>query len=126
MTQLGEFLKRQLANDSPFNCGSMPADWCMLLGHPDFSAKWRAMSDIVECEAAAEAAGDSVALWSEGIGDALPVIEDTPRAGDIGVIAAHGFQSGALFTGDRWAVRAPRGLHFLSPDRVMLLKAWRP
>lgn len=39
---------------------------------------------------------------------------------------AAGLEAGAIFSGERWVLKAQRGLHFLAPDVVEVVKAWRP
>ena len=126
MTDLGGFLKGQLANGSPWNCSTLAADWCVSLGHPDFAAAWRDVTDPDECVSMPINSGGLVVLWKEGIGAALPIVEDPLQPGDIAVVAAHGLEAGAIWTGERWAMKAARGLHFIAADAVEVLKAWRP
>lgn len=122
--RLGEFLKEQCADSSPWNCSTMPADWCVLLGHPDFAWRWRNITDPGLCDAVPLSAGGLVNLWSEGIGDALPVV-DALEPGDIGVIAAHGIEAGAIWTGESWALRATRTVHWYRGD-ARVIRTWRP
>lgn len=89
----------------------------MALGHPDFVAPWR------ENDGEGMVSG-LLDLWRQGIGSGLPEAIAPYRAGDIGVIEAHGFQSGAIFTGTAWAIRIKRGHVFAS--RIAVLQAWRP
>lgn len=132
--ELGDFLKRELSNGSPWNCSTLPADWAVARGHPDFAAEWRDIVDATECEATPRAAGGLLTLWERGIGDGLPFVRaggGVPsfmwlEAGDIAVVAALGLEAGAIWTGERWAVRAARGLHFIDWRSVSVLKAWRP
>lgn len=134
--RLGGFLKRELSNGGAWNCSTLPADWCVTLGHPDFAADWRHLTDPVQCEAVPRAAGGLVVLWDAAIGATLPLTGEVggvqPRvsdleAGDIAVIAALGMEAGAIWTGKRWALRAARGLHFIQDTaHVAILKAWRP
>lgn len=122
---LGEFL-REAAAPGPWNCSTMPADWCVALGHPDFAAAWRDTTDEVECETAAVDAGGLAILWGRGIGEALPMVEPPFQAGDIGVICTCGLEAGAIYTGERWAVRTPKGVSCAAlPDDVIVV-AWRP
>lgn len=123
---LGEFLNLQRRPASAWNCSTMPADWCMALGYPDFAADWRETINPNVCDAAAADAGGLLVLWDAGIGDSLRVVADEPDAGDIAVIEAMGAQAGAIFTGDRWALRGQRVLHFLASEQVRVIKAWRP
>lgn len=121
---LGEFLLAASEDASPWNCSTFPADWCIALGHPDFAAKWRDTLEPAACEAET---GSLVEHWSEGIGDALPVVSAPYQAGDIAVVERMGFRAGAIFTGDRWAVRGDKGaLAFLRLHDAAVLKTWRP
>lgn len=125
MTSLGDFLRAEMGNGAPWNCSTLAADWCVTQGHPDFAAQWRAITDPGLCEATPAEAGGLVELWNQGIGDSLPDTTDL-LPGDIAVITAHGFDAGAIFTGERWAIRAARGLHFIAADSVGVIRAWRP
>lgn len=125
MTDLAAFLRRECANPAPWNCSTMPADWCIACGHPDFAAAWRETVEPAACEAAQSGPGGLLALWEEGIGEALPVV-DEPRAGDIAVVAAGGAEAGAIFTGERWAIRGQRTVHFIAASALTALKVWRP
>lgn len=121
---LGEFLKAQLGAAGPWNCSTMPADWCVTLGYPDFAAKWRAIVEPVECEQIA--GGDLLSLWDEGIGDGLAVASAPYQSGDIAVVQRMGLQAGAIFTGERWALQAAHGLVSAPFGDRAILKAWRP
>jgi hypothetical protein len=121
---LVDFLRASARARGPWNCSTYPADWCMALGHPDFAAPWRHLTGIAECEAIA-AGGKLLDLWSEGIAGRIPVVTD-PRAGDIGVIERAGLTAGAIYTGERWALRAERGVTFLPLPHRAVLRAWRP
>lgn len=102
----------------------MPADWCVALGHPDFAARWRDLTDPAECDAIAD--GNLLRLWEEGIGNALPLALAPYLAGDIAVIGRAGMQAGAIFTGERWAVQTERGFTALPLPDTAIVKAWRP
>ena len=123
---LGDFLKRELSSAAPWNCSTLAADWCLELGHPDFAANWRTFTNPVDCEEVQTDAGSLVALWECGIDDGLPAVDGEPQAGDIAVICVAGLEAGAIFSGERWVLKAQRGLHFLAPDVVEVVKAWRP
>jgi len=116
---LGDFLKEAGSDRSPWNCSTLAADWCMSQGYPDFASRWR---EVVgnECEAV-----DLLPLWESDIGDGLPLC-DGSQAGDIAVIRVIGFTIGAIFTGNKWAIKTPKGLFFIPTDHAILLKAWRP
>lgn len=95
-------------------------------GYPDFAAEWREVTDTAACEAIPAEAGGLLPLWERGIGDALPEASLPLCAGDIAIVAAHGLEAGAIFTGERWAMKAARGVHWIAPDAVTVVKAWRP
>lgn len=122
---LREFLRRQCATSGPWHCSTMPADWCVELGHPDFAAEWRGITDAAECETVPEAAGGLVALWDRGIGSSLPVVE-TYEPGDIAVVTVFEADKGAIFTGEHWALRGERCVHWIGAGHVTVVKAWRP
>jgi len=127
---LGEFLKEAASDRAPWNCSTLPADWCLALGHPDFAAEWREITDDAECEKITAESGGLIVLWERGIGDALPAVSPTTadalKAGDIAVIAICGNEAGAIWTDQRWAIKAARGLHFLPPENLHIAKVWRP
>lgn len=128
---LGEFLKAAGSTSGAWNCSTLPADWCIALGYPDFAAEWRGVVDEPECEATAQEAGGLVALWRRGIGEHLPALEGARsafglEAGDVAVVRAFGFEAGAIWTGRRFAIKAARGLHFAEPEGLEILAAWRP
>lgn len=125
MIDLGTFLKEQCANCSPWNCSTLAADWCVALGYPDFAWAWRDITEAGACEAAPAEGGGLVALWAAGIGDYLTVVDGPPQAGDIAVLNAQGYEAGGIFTGERWAIKAARGLHFIPDGAVKITKAWR-
>jgi len=118
---LGEFLRDHVTPAVPWNCSTLAADWCLALGHPDFAAAWREITDPIECEVTAQAG--LLALWDIGIGDRLPAVTDL-EPGDIAVVALGPIEAGAIWTGERFAIRTQRGLHFT--DSLTVLKAWRP
>lgn len=121
---LGDFLLSVAAQRGPWNCSTMPADWCCVLGYPDFAARWRDVTDVAECDAIA--AGNLLALWNEGIGASLSPAVPPYRSGDIAVIGRAGLQAGAIFTGQRWAVQSARGFTALPLPDSAIVKAWRP
>lgn len=122
---LGDFLFDAANDRGPWNCSTLAADWCVALGHPDFAAEWREVVEADACETVPRQAGGLVALWDLGIADALPVVTDL-MPGDIAVVTALGLEAGAIWTGEFWALRAARGIHFLAPHAVSVVKAWRP
>ncbi|WP_422057702.1 DUF6950 family protein [Sphingomonas sp.] len=126
MTALGEFLRNAALDRSPWNCSTMPADWCMSLGFPDFAAQWRGIVDPAECEAAPAEAGGLAILWARGIADGLDEATAPFMPGDIGVISLYGFEGGGIYTGDKWALRRPRGVVCSQIPDSAIIAAWRP
>lgn len=123
---LAEFLAAQMrAPAEAWNCCTLPADWAIERGHPDFAAAWRGVTDAGLCGTVADSAGGLVHLWDQGIGNVLPSVSDL-APGDIGVITEHRLEAGAIWTGDRWVMRTARRLLFVHPISVDLIKAWRP
>ena len=121
---LGEFLKREAGSQEPWNCSTLPADWCISLGHPDFARRWR---HIVTNKAIKRATRHGlVRLWHRGILRSMPIITAPYQTGDVAIVAAYGHEAGAIFTGQRWALRMQIGVMFVAPDQVNVLKAWRP
>jgi hypothetical protein len=120
---LGDFLLAQSGDRSSWNCSTMAADWCIALGHPDFAAKWRDVTDVAECESIAS--GNLLSLWDEGIGASLPAVTDF-MVGDIAVVGRAGLQAGAIYTGQRWALRREGGISSLPLAPAAIVKAWRP
>lgn len=104
----------------------MPADWCASLGHPDFAAAWRDIVDPALCESVPENAGGLLNLWELGIGSALPEVATPLQAGDIAIVTAFGLEAGAIWTGERWAIRGQRTMHWIAADGAVIVKAWRP
>jgi hypothetical protein len=123
---LADFLYDAPGDASPWNCSTFPADWCVALGHPDYAAAWRDITDPVECDAAAPSGDVLVQLWGSGIGDALPVVGAPYQAGDIAVVSRAGLAAGAIYTGDMWALRRAGGVSFVTLPDSAVLKAWRP
>jgi len=123
---LGEFLREAGRDAAPWNCSTMPADWCILLGHLDFAAEWRGTTRPEECEAAPARAGGLAILWDRAIRDAMPEAVAPFAIGDVGVIAVHGLEVGAIFTGDKWAARTGTGVSFVRLPDSAIAAAWRP
>lgn len=116
---LGDFLEAAAADRGPWNCSTLAADWCIKRGHPDFAAKWR------KTTGEADDVGPLVDLWREGIGNGLPEVEEL-QPGDVAVLALGPLETGAIWTGERWVIRRPKGLHFAAADQLELVAAWRP
>lgn len=125
MTDLGLFLRAACADSRPWNCSTLAADWCIAVGKPDFAAEWREIVGDAECADVPAAAGGLIALWDRGIGNALPCVS-TLLPGDIAVVRLGEYEAGAIFTGERWAIRGPRCVHFIALQTVEPLKVWRP
>lgn len=102
------------------DCCTFPADWCMLNGWPDPMADWR--DGYIDASAAEDGL---LPLFASGMfGAGIPATKDFIE-GDVGVVGILGQEAGAIFTGRRWALIAPRGLAFASLEPASVLKAWR-
>lgn len=121
---LADFLYDTPRDPRPWNCSTFPADWCIALGHFDFAEPWRHIVEPEDCERAAECG--LVSLWEVGILNAIPLASPPFLAGDIAVISKAGLEAGAIFDGERWALRTARGVAFASLPDTAVLKAWRP
>lgn len=121
--KLGDFLRQAASNRAPGNCSTLPADWCLALGFPDFAAPWR---ETTGAAADAVLAGDLLGHWDGAIGSALPVVKADFQPGDIAVVRRMIWEAGAIFTGQRWAFRRARGLAFAPLPDDAIVKAWRP
>jgi hypothetical protein len=102
------------------DCCTFPCDWAVLNGWPDPMVGWR--GGYVD---AAPAHDGLFAIFSAGwdgagIPRTVEVIE-----GDVGVVTIFGHEAGAIFTGRRWALVAPRGMAFASADPSIVSAAWR-
>lgn len=121
---LAEFLRQQAGNCEPWHCSTLPADWCVALGDPDPAAEWRHLSGVDEC--AAEAAAGLVPLWERGVNGRYPEAVAPYQPGDIAVVSLAGTETGAIYTGERWAVRTDAGISTVPLRDRSILKAWRP
>lgn len=130
MSALGDYLQAQSRlswRAGVRDCCTFPADWVRSQGRGDPMAQWRGLYRTDEEAACLIArAGGLVQLWNRGLGaiGARPIAQACE--GDVGVIVAVGAslqpeEIGAVFTGRRWAFRAPAGLCFASAEVV---KAW--
>jgi hypothetical protein len=123
---LGDFLLAAAKSNGQWHCSTLAADWCIVLGYPDFAAQWRHVSEPSECERHPYEAGGLVNLWDQGIGSSLPLASKPYLAGDIGVVARCGIEAGAIYTGERWALQNADGLTSLALPDAAVRKAWRP
>ena len=132
MNALGEYLKRavrQRWEPGKVDCCTFPGDWACTWGLGDPVAEWRGR---YRSDASAirfiNRAGGLLNLWQRGLESIGLYGVNDPVAGDVGVVFAIGMtgqreQVGAIYTGDRWAFRAPAGLIF-APAEV--LRVWGP
>jgi hypothetical protein len=123
---VGEFLQRQLARHDPWNCSTLVADWLIECGYPDYAERYRDLTDPAECEAIAAAHGGLGTLWESLFQGVVPWAEAPWQAGDVGVVTLGGFEAGAVFSGERWALRQSHGLVFAGCDQVAVARGWRP
>lgn len=120
---LGEYLiaaSRKKHVYGAWDCCVFPADWIVANGWPDPMAEWR--GGYVDASAADDGLVPLAASGLAGVG--MPFTA-APILGDVGVISVLGQEAGAIFTGRRWALVAPRGLAFISADPAIVVRAWR-
>lgn len=129
---------------SRYDCCTFPADWAIARGHPDPMRAWRRLyTSEAEAEAIIFDGGGLATLFAIGMWEAgVPEIDPFPRLGvgnlgphkipgdlregDIGVLEIAGDGAGAIYTGKRWALAAPRGIVCASIERECVLRVWRP
>ncbi len=131
MTALGDFLREGGARRreiGEWDCATYPAAWAIACGYPDPLARWRgAYATEDEARQLMTDCGGLVEMYAAGIADAgIPETTAPYEAGDIGVIRLIGEQAGAIYTGERWALCAERGMTFAKLDDACVLRAWRP
>lgn len=129
---LGEYLRAACAKPwktGVEDCCTFPAGWALTWGRGDPMAEWRGRYSTDEEAATLIAdAGRLVELWQRGLASIDVWGVNEPIAGDVGVIVALGMDRqpehvGAIWTGRRWAFRAPAGVCFASADVV---RVWGP
>lgn len=120
---LGEYLTNAARKKhvySVHDCCTFPADWAVLNGWPDPMADWRA--GYID---ASPAHDGLLSLFTTGMdGAGIPRTTDAVE-GDVGVINVFGHEAGAVFTGKRWALVAPRGMAFTTADPSIVQRIWR-
>lgn len=102
------------------DCCTFPCDWAVLNGWPDPMASWR--GGYVDD---APARGGLLEIFAAGMDGAGLSRADAPEPGDIGLLRIFGHEGGAVFTGQRWALIAPRGLAFASTQLANSQAVWR-
>lgn len=129
MIDLGQYLlslgglRRQAG---VFDCCTLPADWAVANGFADPMAYWRGAYDSEEgARSFIDDAGGLAILFDAGMGYAnIDPRHGDPIAGDIGVLIIGSEEAGAIFTGQRWAIVATRGLGFASIDPDCIIRKW--
>ncbi|SMD05656.1 hypothetical protein SAMN06272759_1309 [Novosphingobium sp. B1] len=102
------------------DCCTFPCDWVVLNGWPDPMASWR--GGYVDDAPARGGLLDIFARGMDGVG--LPRTQNLME-GDVGVLTLLGQEAGAIFTGRRWALVAPRGMAFTTANPSIVIAAWR-
>jgi len=130
MIALGEYLRTVAARRrkaGEWDCAAFPCDWAQANGFPDPMAAWRGRySTEGEALDLIAEAGGLAELFAEGMeGAGLAPVDGEFRPGDIGVVQLLGEQAGAVYTGERWALVADRGLAFATVGRKHIVRAWR-
>ena len=120
---LGEYLSQAARRKHVYgvhDCVTFPCDWAVLRGWPDPMATWR--GGYVDASPAHDGLLDIFAAGFDGAG--IPRTSDVIE-GDVGLIRIFGHEAGAIFTGLRWALVAPRGMAFTMIDPSAVVMAWR-
>jgi hypothetical protein len=60
------------------------------------------------------------------LGGNLPWADAPWAVGDIAVVSMGSYEAGAIFTGERWAMRQSHGLVFARPALLTVKRGWRP
>jgi hypothetical protein len=124
---LGEYLRAACAqrwDTGVTDCCTLAGDWALTWGRGDPMAEWRGRySTDEEAVALIAEAGGLVELWQRGLAAIDVWGVNDPEPGDAGVIVALGMDNqpehvGAIWTGRRWAFRAPAGVFFASAEVV--------
>lgn len=127
--KLSEYIKslgRARRIDGEHDCCTFPANWAVFLGYQDPMKAWR-FSYSTENEAMdiIHEAGGLVKLFSDGMKSAnISPRYGEPLYGDIGVIKIGEHEAGAIFSGQRWAIVAERGIAFVSIDPDYISAIW--
>jgi len=120
---LGEYLSQAARRKHTYgthDCVTLPCDWAIMNGWPDPMAVWR--GGYIDDAPARDGLLDIFTAGFDGAG--IPRTDD-PREGDVGLITVFGHEAGAIFTGRRWALVAPRGLAFAMANPAIVARAWR-
>ena len=129
MTELGAFLHaagNRRREPGVWDCACMPADWARANGYPDpMAARRGGYSTDDEAHAFIAEAGGLVALFDDYlVRVGIFRREGPPQPGDIGALSIAGVEGGAIFTGERWALVAERGLVFTRANDDMVMAVW--
>jgi hypothetical protein len=123
---LMDFLEAQLCRADPWNCSTLVADWLIASGYPDYATEFRDITDPSECDEVARRHGGLGSLWESLFKGAVPWASDPWEPGDIAVVMLADHEAGAIWTGERWALRLTHGLVFAAPELLTVARAWRP
>lgn len=128
MVDLGKWL---LANnhrprvEGAWDCATMPGDWVIAAGYTDPIAKWRGWDTEEGAQAIIEEAGGLVPLFDEGLFSVgIGRRYGHAEVGDIAVLRIEGHEAGAIWTGQRFAIVAKRGIAYCSIDPDFVIAFW--
>lgn len=109
-----------------WDCCAMPAQWALDNGWPDPMAHWRGAYDTEKGALdLIRDAGGLTELFRCGMASAgIPERTGCLETGDIGVITISGHEAGAIFTGNRWAFVAERGIGCASLHPDFIVAVW--
>lgn len=130
---LGEFLREggsRKREANVWDCSTFPSLWAVACGHADPMRDWYgAYSTEEEAEAFIYEAGGLLPLFAKGF-DGAGVPRKKKGApllpGDVGVLNFLDLESGAVYTGKKWAFVADKGLAFIDFPESKIEAVWRP
>lgn len=118
---LGEYLRAACGTPwitGKHDCCTLAGDWAITWARGDPMAEWRGKySTDQEALRLIVKAGGLLMLWQRALTSIGVATVGESRAGDVGVVRAFGEDGkvthvGAIWTGQRWAFRASRGMNF--------------
>lgn len=132
MSALGAYLRAACGQPwraGVYDCCTLPGDWALSWGRGDPMAEWRGQyqSDAQAVRLIHEAGG-LLELWRRGLSAIGITTVGDPNPGDVGIVPAlietgQLDHVGAIWTGERWAMRAPSGI-FFAPNTPVCV--WGP
>lgn len=106
------------------DCATFCADWIMARGLPDPMAEWRGTyTDEAQATGIYRDGDGLAAIFDDCMAD-FDRRSGDPCPGDVGLLQIGGQCCGAIYTGERWAVVAEKGLGFISVPARHIRAVW--